>query len=266
MHKIAIVGFKGGIGKTTTCVNLGAALALRGHRVLLIDTDTQANLAIALGIKNYQHSLADVLNRKIKAADCIVKARKNLDLLPSDITLYKAQQRMVLEMAREEIFEEIFADIEGYEFILLDCAPSVTLLTVNALAYVDDVFIPVSMEMLALSSVEQFMTYLKNVHSILGKGAIIRLVIPTMYDPRRKVSQQVLDMLKKLGPKVTEPIWVDTKLSEAPGEGQTIFEYASRSRGAADYARLTEMVATMPHIASNNNAIPAKSAGNKGEN
>lgn len=251
MRKIAIVGFKGGIGKTTTCVNLGAALALRGHRVLLIDTDTQANVAISLGIKNYTKSLSDVLARKVPAQESIVTARKNLDLLPSDINLFKAQQRMVLELAREEIFEELFDGLDGYDYQLLDCAPSVTLLTVNALAYVDEVFIPVSMEMLALSSVEQFMNYLKNVHSALGKGATIRLIIPTMYDPRRKISKKVLKLLKKLGPKVSDPIWVDTKLSEAPGKGKTIFEYAARSRGAISYARLTELVAEMPPISSN---------------
>ena len=243
MRKIAIVGFKGGIGKTTTCVNLGAALALRGHKVLLIDTDTQANLSVALGINSHKKSLAE---------ECVIRARKNLDLLPSDINLFKAQQRMVLEMAREEIFEELFAGLSGYDYQLLDCAPSVTLLTVNALSYVDEVFIPVSMEMLALSSVEQFITYLKNVHTALGKGAEIRLIIPTMYDPRRKVSEKVLRLLKKLGPRVTEPIWVDTKLSEAPGVGKTIFEYASRSRGAIDYAKLTELVATMPPTSNNN--------------
>ena len=252
MRKIAIVGFKGGIGKTTTCVNLGAALALRGHKVLLIDTDTQANLAVALGINSHKKSLADVLARKATAEECVIRARKNLDLLPSDINLFKAQQRMVLEMAREEIFEELFAGLSGYDYQLLDCAPSVTLLTVNALSYVDEVFIPVSMEMLALSSVEQFITYLKNVHTALGKGAEIRLIIPTMYDPRRKVSEKVLRLLKKLGPRVTEPIWVDTKLSEAPGVGKTIFEYASRSRGAIDYAKLTELVATMPPTSNNN--------------
>ncbi len=252
MRKIAIVGFKGGIGKTTTCVNLGAALALRGHKVLLIDTDTQANLAVALGINSHKKSLADVLARKATAEECVIRARKNLDLLPSDINLFKAQQRMVLEMAREEIFEELFAGLSGYDYQLLDCAPSVTLLTVNALSYVDEVFIPVSMEMLALSSVEQFINYLKNVHSALGKGAEIRLIIPTMYDPRRKVSEKVLRLLKKLGPRVTEPIWVDTKLSEAPGVGKTIFEYASRSRGAIDYAKLTELVATMPPTSNNN--------------
>lgn len=248
MRKIAIVGFKGGIGKTTTCVNLGAALALRGHKVLLIDTDTQANVAVSLGINDHKKTLSDLLTRKAQAEECILPARKNLDLLPSDINLFKAQQRMVLEMAREEIFEELFTGLTGYDYQILDCAPSVTLLTVNALAYVDEVFIPVSMEMLALASVEQFIDYLKNIHAVLGKGADIRLIIPTMYDPRRKVSEQVLGLLKQLGPRVTEPIWVDTKLSEAPGAGKTIFEYASRSRGAIDYARLTETVAEMPPI------------------
>ncbi|RME79277.1 MAG: hypothetical protein D6784_00975 [Chloroflexi bacterium] len=251
MRKIAIVGFKGGIGKTTTCVNLGAALALRGHKVLLIDTDTQANLAVALGIKKVDKTLSDVLARRITAEECIIPARKNLDLIPSDINLFKAQQRMVLEMAREEIFDELLSGLTGYDYQILDCAPSVTLLTINALSYVDEVFIPVSMEMLALTSVQQFIDYLKEIHTSLGKGAEIRLIIPTMYDPRRKISAKVLKLLQKLGPRVADPIWVDTKLSEAPGKGKTIFEYAARSRGAVGYAKLTELVATMPPLAKN---------------
>jgi chromosome partitioning protein len=251
MRKIAIVGFKGGIGKTTTCVNLGAALALRGHKVLIIDTDTQANVGMALGINNYKKSLADILTHKAVAEECVVRARKNLDVLPSDIALFKAQQRMVLEMAREEIFEELFAGLTDYEYQLLDCAPSVSLLTVNTLAYVEEVFIPVSMEMLAVSSVEQFVNYLKNINRILGRETSIRLIIPTLYDPRRKISTKVVRMLQKIGPIVAEPIWVDTKLSEAPGKGKTIFEYAPRSRGAIDYARLTEFVVQMPPLEEN---------------
>jgi chromosome partitioning protein len=257
MRKIAIVGFKGGIGKTTTCVNLGAALALRGHRVLVIDTDTQANVATALGIKGYQKSLADVLTHKTNAKECVLSARKNLDILPSNIALFKAQQRMVLEMAREEIFEELFVELNDYEYQLLDCAPSVSLLTVNTLAYVDEVFVPVSMEMLAVSSIEQFINYLKTINRILGRATTIRLIIPTLYDPRRKISEQVVQLLKKIGPIVAEPIWVDTKLSEAPGQGQTIFEYAPRSRGAIDYARLTEFVVEMPPLNTGNNRNPA---------
>ncbi len=252
MRRIAIVGFKGGIGKTTTCLNLGAALALRGHRVLLIDTDTQANLGTALGVTDYKKSLADVLSRKVRAEECIIPARKKLDLLPSSLALYKAQQRMVLEMAREEIFRELFAGLTDYEYHLLDCAPSLSLLTVNVLAYVQEVLVPVSMEMLALASVQQLISYLQELNELLSNAAKIRLIIPTLYDPRRRVSAQVLQMLtKQFGDLVTKPIRVDTQLSEAPGQGKTIFEYAPRSRGAIDYARLTEVVAKMPPVGIN---------------
>jgi chromosome partitioning protein len=247
MRKIAIVGFKGGIGKTTTCVSLGAALALKGRRVLLIDTDTQANLSIALGIGDVRASLAEILMRKVKAEDCILHARENLDLLPSSLGLFKAQQRMVLEMAREEIFRELFAGIGGYDYQLVDCAPSVSLLTVNAVAYVDEVFIPVSMEMLALAGARHFMRYLRDISRMLGGGATIRLIVPTFYDPRRRVSEMVLQsLIKDFGSRVTPPIRIDTKLSEAPGVGQTIFEYAPGGRGASDYARLAELVESLP--------------------
>jgi chromosome partitioning protein len=252
MRKIAIVGFKGGIGKTTTCVNLGAALALRGRRILLIDTDTQANLSITLGINKYDRSLADVLMRRAKAEECVLPARKNLDLLPSNIALFKAQQRMVLEMAREEIFVELFNGLDGYDYQLLDCAPSLSLLTVNSMAYAEEVFIPVSMEMLALAGARQFMTYLRTISRMLGRGAVIRLIVPTFYDPRRRVSEVVLRSLTKdFGSRVTHPIRIDTLLSEAPGAGKTIFEYAHRSRGARDYARLAELVERMPPLSDN---------------
>ncbi len=249
MRKIAIVGFKGGIGKTTTCVNLGAALALRGRRILLVDTDTQANVSISLGINKHEKTLADVLTRRAKAKDCVLRARKNLDLLPSSIALFKAQQRMVLEMAREEIFVELFAGLDSYDYQLFDCAPSLSLLTVNAMAYTEEIFIPVSMEMLALAGARQFMTYLRTISRMLGRGAVIRLIIPTFYDPRRRVSELVLNALKKdFGARVTRPIRIDTLLSEAPGVGKTIFEYAHRSRGARDYARLAELVERMPPL------------------
>ncbi len=265
MRKIAIVGFKGGIGKTTTCVNLGDALARRGHRVLLIDTDTQANLAISLGITGFKKSLSDVLVRKATAEECIVPARKNLDLLPSNLGLFKAQQRMVLEMAREEIFEELFVGLNSYDYHLIDCAPSLSLLTINSVVYVDEVFIPVSMELLATSGAQQFMNYLKDIARTLGQTAQIRLLIPTMYDPRRRVSKQVINLLQDLGPRITKPIRVDTQLSEAPGYGKTIYEYAPRSRGAIDYARLTEVVANMPPMSTNTKPKPANGHRKKGE-
>jgi chromosome partitioning protein len=254
MRKIAIVGFKGGIGKTTTSVNLGAALALRGRRVLLIDTDTQANVSLSLGIGEDGRSLADVLARKARAEECIISARENLDLLPSNLSLFKAQQRMVMEMGREAVFVELLAGLEGYDYHLLDCAPSISLLTVNAIAYVQEVFIPVSMEMLALAGARRLMRYLRDISRMLGSRASIRLIIPTFYDPRRRVSALVLKALvEDYGSRVTHPIRIDTKLSEAPGAGQTIFEYAPRGRGATDYAQLAELVEAM--------SPPANSAG-----
>lgn len=246
MRKIAIVGFKGGIGKTTTCVNLGAGLALKGHSVLLIDTDTQANLSISLGITKYEHSLADVLACKVKAQDCVLPARKNLYLLPSNIALFKAQQRMVLEMAREEVFGRVLSDLNGYDYQILDCAPSVSLLTVNAVTYADEIFVPVSMEMLALAGIRQFVMYLHTISQILDRGAAIRLIIPTFYDPQRRVTGRVLRaLIRDFGRRVTYPVRVDVRLSEAPGAGKTIYEYAHRSRGAVDYARLVEFVDRM---------------------
>jgi len=246
MRKIAIVGFKGGIGKTTTCVSLGASLALRQRRVLLIDTDTQANLSIALGIADFRDSLTEVLLRKANAEDCVIKARDNLDLLPGGLGLFKAQQRMVLELSREEIFRERLGGLNGYDYQLLDCAPSVSLLTVNAISYVDEVFIPVSMEMLAVVGAREFMRYLREISRMMGGGAAIRLIIPTFYDSRRRVSAIVLETLAKdFGSRVTHPIRVDTKLSEAPGAGKTIFEYMPRGRGATDYNRLADLVDSM---------------------
>ncbi len=249
MRKIAIVGFKGGIGKTTTCVSLGAALALRGRRVLLIDSDTQSNVAISLGIEGYERSLADVMMRDAKAEDCVVPARENLYVLPSSMGLFKAQQRLVMEMARDVLFKEVLAGLTGYDYQLLDCAPSVSLLTVNAVAYAQEVFIPVSMEMLALAGARNFMRYLREISRLLGSGAEIRLIIPTFYDSRRRVSATVLQtLLQDYGSRVTHPIRIDTKLSEAPGEGQTIFEYSPRGRGAADYAKLADLVEEMPPL------------------
>lgn len=246
MRKIAIIGFKGGIGKTTICVNLGAGLALHGKKVLLIDTDTQSNVALALGVNNYKHSLADILSGDISPRDAIIPARNNIDIIPGSLSLFKAQQRMVMEIAREEIFVNFFSDINHYDYQIFDCAPSLSLLTINALYYTDEVFVPVSMEMLAMAGARQFMTYLRQVSRMLGRSASIRLIIPSFFDPRRKVSNIIMDSLKNdFGSRVTPPIWVDTKLSEAPGEGKTIFEYAPNSRGAKNYTDLTKLVMNM---------------------
>jgi chromosome partitioning protein len=252
MRRIAILGFKGGIGKTTTCVNLGAALAQQGQRVLLVDSDAQANVSTALGVTETENTLAEVLGRQVGAEDCVTPVRENLYLLPGSLDLFKTQQRMVLEIAREELLKQLFSGLYGYDYVLLDCAPSMSLLTINVWTYADEAILPISMEALAVAGTTQFLQYLEETSRLLGRGASVRLVVPTFYDSRRRVSQQVLESLgTEFGSMVTHPIRIDTKLSEAPGGGQTIFEYAPDCRGAADYAQLAELVEAMPPLLSN---------------
>lgn len=249
MRRIAVLGFKGGIGKTTTCINLGAALAELGHRVLLVDSDAQANVSTALGVTETKSTLAEVLGRQVRAEECVVPVRENLYLLPGSLDLYKAQQRMVLEIAREEILVQLLAGLNGYDYVFLDCAPSMSLLTINAWTYAEEAFLPISMEALAVAGTRHFLQYLQETSRLLGRGAQVRLVVPTFYDSRRRVSQQVLEsLLAEFGSMVTHPIRIDTKLSEAPGGGQTIYEYAPDCRGAADYAQLAELVVAMPSL------------------
>lgn len=250
MRRIAVLGFKGGIGKTTTCVNLGAALAQRGHRVLLVDSDAQANVSTALGVTEVKNTLAKVLGRQAKAEECVMPVRENLYLLPGSLELFKTQQRMVLEIAREELLKELLVGLNGYDYIFLDCAPSMSLLTINVWTYAEEAILPISMEALAVAGTRQFLQYLEATSRLLGRGACSRLVVPTFYDSRRRASQQVLESLvTEFGSMVTHPIRIDTKLSEAPGGGQTIYEYAPDCRGAADYAQLAELVEAMPPLA-----------------
>jgi chromosome partitioning protein len=249
MRKIAIVGFKGGIGKTTTAVSLGAGLARLGRKVLLVDTDTQANVSLCLGINSPSPTLSEVLLRKALPEEALVNARENLDLLPSNLALFQAQQRMTMELARETILRDLLFPLNGYDFHILDCAPSLSLMTLNAVVHVDEVYIPVSMEILALAAARQFFAYLRTVSRSLGTRAVIRLMVPTFFDPRRRISHRVYTALQDdYGPRVTHPIRIDTRLSEAPGEGKTIFEYAQTSRGAHDYGRLVELVDAMPPL------------------
>lgn len=250
MRRIAVLGFKGGIGKTTTCVNLGAALAQQGHRVLLVDSDAQANVSTALGVTETKNTLAELLGRQVKAEECVMPVRENLYLLPGSLELFKAQQRMVLEIAREELLKQLLVGLDAYDYILLDCAPSMSLLTINVWTYAEEAILPISMEALAVAGTRRFLQYLEETSRLLGRGATSRLVVPTFYDSRRRASQQVLESLvTEFGSMVTHPIRIDTKLSEAPGGGQTIYEYAPDCRGAADYAQLAELVEAMPPLA-----------------
>jgi chromosome partitioning protein len=240
---IAISNLKGGIGKTTTVVNLGAGLALKGARVLLVDVDAQGNVAMALGVRP-RRTLYEVLVDGVAAADCVFTARPNLDLIAADQALLGVQpviaQRPNWSRALEQSLRPLF---DAYDFVLIDSGGSLTVLNTNALVCATDVLVPTAVEHFSLKSIDLLFSHVSH---IKGHSGAIRLIIPTMYDPRMRQSGELLDALRaRYGTLVGEPIRINVRLSEAPTQGRTIYEYDPRSRGAADYAQLVERVSEL---------------------
>lgn len=240
MRKIALTNAKGGVAKTTSCVNLGAGLALLGYRTLLIDCDTQGQVTKSLGVQ-VGEGLAELMQGEASLEDVQIEARKNLFVIAGGGKL-SGVKRMISQrdMRSELVLSEALEDLQGYDFVLLDTAPSWDVLNVNCLFYVEEILIPVSMEVLALQGIGDLLGRVKEVQRYRD-DLIVRGVIPTFYDGRVKKSAEILEQLERHFPDAVWPIVrYNSKLSEAPGFGQNIFEYAKRSNGAADYARLAE--------------------------
>ena len=235
MRKIAILNFKGGTGKTTTAVNLSHALALKRQSVLVIDCDPQGSVADWLGI-NFKNTFFDLFTDKIKLKDCIYKTREKLDVIPSDKKLALIELRLAGEKDMEKAFKKRLDSLRDYNFVLLDCPPSMSILNLNALEYAEEVFMPVSMDYLSLRGVKQ-------VVESLPEGIEITKVIPTFYDQRTKKSKEILEDLQLFFKnRVASPIRINVKLSECSSFHKTIFEYDPRSRGAQDYRELAEEI------------------------
>jgi chromosome partitioning protein len=237
---IAISNLKGGIGKTTTVVNLGAGLALKGARVLLVDVDAQGNLAMALGVRP-RRTLYEVLVDGAAAADCVFPARPNLDLIAADQALLGVQPIIAQRPDWSRVLELGLRPLFGaYDFILIDSGGSLTVLNTNALVCASDVLVPTAVEHFSLKSIELLF---QHVTRIKGHSGGIRMIIPTLYDPRMRQSIDLLAELRtRYGALVADPVRINVRLSEAPTLGRTIYEYDPRSRGAADYAVLVERV------------------------
>jgi len=240
---IAISNLKGGIGKTTTVVNLGAGLALKGARVLLVDVDAQGNLAMALGMRP-RRTLYEILVDGVPAADCVVAARPNLDLIAADKALLGVQPAIAQRPDWSRVLEQGLRPLLGaYDFVLIDSGGSLTVLNTNALVCATDVLAPTAIEHFSLKSIDLLF---EHVAQVKGHSGAIRMIIPTMYDPRMRQSGELLaELRERYGALVAEPVRVNVRLSEAPTQGRTIYEYDPRSRGAADYALLVERVSAL---------------------
>lgn len=245
---IAIANQKGGVGKTTTSVNLGAGLAQVGKKVLLVDIDAQGNATTGVGIEKSEldQCIYNVLVEDADVQGVIQKtATENLDVLPATIQLAGAEIELVLTISREVRLQRALQPVrDEYDYIIIDCPPSLGLLTINALTAADSVIIPVQCEYYALEGLSQLLNTVRLVQKHLNKNLAIQGVLLTMLDARTNLGIQVIDEVKKyFRDKVYRSIIPrNVRLSEAPSHGKPIMQYDAKSRGAEVYIDLAEEV------------------------
>lgn len=245
MIRMAIANMKGGVGKTTTSVNLAIGLANRGRRVLLIDMDPQGNVAHSLRIKASQNTIYDLMAEDM-IIDRVIRTdvRPGLDVIPSNNLAFGLENRLAAETLREKILGRRLRHVQNYDYVVVDTSPAMSLLTVNTLLYVDKVVLVVSMDQMALIGAVQSLAGLKRILSVFESPEKEIAVLATMFNAATNGSKETLTALQEdpdLGPYVL-PMVVrqDVKLSYAAASKKSIWEYDSRTRAAEDYARLVD--------------------------
>ena len=245
---IAVTNQKGGVGKTTTTINLGAALAQREQYTLLIDSDPQGALSYSLGLppNDMEFSLYSILvdpHFPFEAATHHI--RPHLDVVPANIDLAGAEVQLVATQRREFALRDALAKVrDRYSFILIDCPPSLGLLTINALVAADEILVPLQCEFLAVRGLDMLVDVVARVQRRLNPNLKLLGIVPTMYNQRRNHSQRVLERVRAAYPKKVLDVVIkeNVQFAEAPAQRRTILEWDGKSEGAAAYRALAEVV------------------------
>jgi chromosome partitioning protein len=238
---LAVFNHKGGTGKTTTAVHVAAGLAEKGARVLLVDTDGQGNVATSLAL-SAERSLYHVIVMGLSLEQAVIQARPNLDVLPSNETLAAAELYLAGQKRRDRVLADRLASArELYDYVVVDCSPSLSLMNQNALAFADAVLCPVACDYLSLVGVRQVLRTIKQVNRILGHAVLLWGVLPTQFDTRARICREALETLRQnFGDVCLGPVHYVSRVKEAPSLGKTLYEYAPTSTATEDYWRVVE--------------------------
>jgi len=241
MKIIAVTNQKGGTGKTTTTINLGCALASMGKKVLLIDLDPQANLTYSFGITPQKGTMADVLQAKSTLSTIFTK-KEDVTIAPSSTTLADVELSMVSRVGRERILKDCLKGLKGFDYAFIDCPPSLSVLTVNTFSAAQEVLIPTQVEILSLQGLAQLLNTIREVRQVLNSDLKIMGIIPSLYDARRRLSEEVL---KEIAKNMKERIFKTSirecvKIAEAPSFAKSVLAYAPSSHGAEDFIALAK--------------------------
>ena len=243
---IAIANQKGGVGKTTTSINLAASLGILEKKVLLIDADPQANASSGLGIdvESVEFGTYQVLEHSISAKEAVVKTTSpNLDIIPAHIDLVAIEIELVDKQKREYMLKNSLEEIkDDYDYILIDCAPSLGLITLNSLVAADAVIIPIQCEYFALEGLGKLLNTIKSIQNIHNSELEIEGLLLTMFDSRLRLSNQVVDEVRKHFSSMVFDTIIrrNTRLGEAPSYGESIIAYDATSKGAVNYLNLAQ--------------------------